>query len=86
MYSTVGHSAQHLDPSACLTPREAEILTLVATGLCAKEIALRLAISPKTVDRHIEHIKMKIHARNRAHLVSLAYSLGYLEKMRVEQT
>lgn len=83
MYSTVGHANEHIAMAACLTPRETEILTLVATGLCAKEIAVRLAISPKTVDRHIEHIKMKTHARNRAHLVSLAYSLGYFDKVSV---
>ena len=51
---------------AGLTPREVEVLTLVARGLSNKEIAERLVISPKTVANHIEHIYAKIGASNRA--------------------
>jgi DNA-binding CsgD family transcriptional regulator len=48
-----------------LTPREIEVLRLVARGLRNKEIAQRLVISQKTVDHHIGHIYMKIGASNR---------------------
>jgi HD-GYP domain-containing protein (c-di-GMP phosphodiesterase class II) len=51
---------------AGLTPREAEILALLARGLLNKQIAQRLHITPKTVGKHIEHIYMKIGVSSRA--------------------
>src|SRR5919204_1556780 len=51
---------------AGLTPREVEVLRLVARGLSNKEIATRLVVSPKTVGKHVEHIYAKIDASNRA--------------------
>jgi HD-GYP domain-containing protein (c-di-GMP phosphodiesterase class II) len=51
---------------AGLTPREVEVLRLVARGLSNKEIAERLVISPKTVGNHVEHIYGKIGASTRA--------------------
>jgi DNA-binding CsgD family transcriptional regulator len=51
---------------AGLTPREVEVLKLVAWGLSNKEIAARLVIAPKTVGNHIEHIYAKIGCSNRA--------------------
>jgi DNA-binding NarL/FixJ family response regulator len=51
---------------AGLTPREVEILRLLARGLLNKEIALRLQITPKTVGNHIEHIYAKIGVSSRA--------------------
>ena len=41
----------------CLTPRELEVLALVAGGLSAKEIALHIAIAPRTVERHIDNAR-----------------------------
>lgn len=41
---------------ARLTPREVEVLRLLARGLSNKEIAQRLVISPKTASNHVEHI------------------------------
>jgi DNA-binding CsgD family transcriptional regulator len=61
-----------------LTPREAEVLQLVATGLSAKEVANRISISPRTVERHIEHVRMKLRARNRPHMVTEAIARGIL--------
>jgi DNA-binding CsgD family transcriptional regulator len=49
-----------------LTPREVEVLRLLARGLSNKEIAERLVLSPKTVGNHVEHIYAKIGASNRA--------------------
>jgi DNA-binding NarL/FixJ family response regulator len=53
-----------------LTPRECQILELVAKGLTNKEIARRLAISPKTVDAHLQKIYRKMHVSNRAEAVT----------------
>jgi DNA-binding CsgD family transcriptional regulator len=49
-----------------LTPREADVLRLVARGRSNKEIAKRLIISPKTVDNHLQHIYEKIGVSTRA--------------------
>ena len=51
---------------AGLTPREVEVLTLLARGLSNKEIAARLVIAPKTVGNHAEHIYAKIGIPTRA--------------------
>lgn len=59
-----------------LTPREAEVLDLLAGGLDQREIGTRLVISPKTVATHIEHILRKTGARSRAQAVALAHGAG----------
>lgn len=64
-----------------LTAREVEVLTLVAAGFSAKEIAQQIAIAPRTVERHIDNARMKMHARNRAHLVTRAIASGLLNAM-----
>lgn len=51
---------------AGLTPRELEVLALVARGLSSREIAARLTIAPKTARNHIEHIYAKIGVSTRA--------------------
>ena len=56
-----------------LTPREHEVLSLLAEGLDQREIALRLVISPKTVATHIDHILAKLGAHSRAQAVARAY-------------
>jgi DNA-binding NarL/FixJ family response regulator len=61
-----------------LTPREVEILRLVARGLLNKQIAQRLEITPKTVGNHIEHIYMKIGVSNRAAASLFATEHGLL--------
>jgi DNA-binding NarL/FixJ family response regulator len=61
-----------------LTPREVEVLRLLARGLSNKEIAQRLSISPKTVGNHAEHIYAKIHAQSRAAAAFFAMQQGLL--------
>lgn len=61
-----------------LTHRENEILRLAALGLTSKEIAQRADIAPRTVERHIENIRLKIRAKNRVHLISKAVAMGFL--------
>ncbi|TCD16630.1 PhnD/SsuA/transferrin family substrate-binding protein [Oricola cellulosilytica] len=55
-----------------LTPRESEILSLVATGMTTKEIARDLGISPKTVEFHRSHLMRKYEAHNMAELIRKA--------------
>jgi HD-GYP domain-containing protein (c-di-GMP phosphodiesterase class II) len=63
---------------AGLTPREVEVLRLLARGLSNKEIAARLTISPKTVGNHADHIYAKINAASRAAAGLFAMQHGLL--------
>ena len=56
---------QNVEQQLGLTPREAEILTLVARGLTNREIAAKLVISVSTASVHVSHILRKLDARNR---------------------
>ena len=59
-----------------LTNREREAVTLVANGLSNDEIADRMVISPLTAKTHVNRAMTKLHARDRAQLVVLAYESG----------
>ena len=63
---------------AGLTPREIEVLRLLARGLSNKRIAEQLVISPKTVANHVEHIYAKIDASTRARASLFAMQHGLL--------
>ena len=64
------------EPPDDLTPREAEVLALIAEGLTNAEIAERLVVSAATVKSHVNHIFAKIGARDRAQAVVYAYAKG----------
>jgi DNA-binding CsgD family transcriptional regulator/tetratricopeptide (TPR) repeat protein len=60
--------------AAGVTPREAEVLALLAEGRSTKEIAARLYLSPKTVERHIANLAAKVGVEGRSELVAFAAS------------
>jgi HD-GYP domain-containing protein (c-di-GMP phosphodiesterase class II)/DNA-binding CsgD family transcriptional regulator len=62
-----------------LTPREVEVLRLLARGSASKQIARELVISPKTARNHIEHIYQKTGARTRAGASLFAMKHGLLD-------
>ena len=62
-----------------LTPREQEVLILIAEGLSNPQIAKQLVISVKTVDRHRENIMRKLNLHSRIDLVKYAIKVGLIE-------
>ena len=59
-----------------LTPRESEVLTLVARGLTNREIAAALVISAKTASVHVSHILRKLDAPDRREAAAIAHRLS----------
>jgi two-component system response regulator NreC len=66
-------------PLDSLTPREVEVLRLLALGHTNVEIAEILSIATRTVEAHREHVQQKLGARTRAQLVRVALDAGLLE-------
>ena len=62
-----------------VTPREHDVLTLVAEGLTNKEIGARLTISEDTVKKHVQNIIWKLRAADRTQAAIMAFRMGLLE-------
>ncbi|MFG2723152.1 response regulator transcription factor [Streptomyces sp. NPDC048416] len=65
-----------------ITGREREVLTLVGRGLSNAEMARELSISVATVKAHVARLFTKLDARDRVHLVILAYESGLVPPPR----
>lgn len=61
-----------------LTPRELEVLTHIAEGREAKEVARLLCCSKRTVDFHLKNIFEKFNVNNRLKAINIAYEKGLL--------
>ncbi|GAB3845372.1 response regulator transcription factor [Hymenobacter terrigena] len=73
----------HAKPAGGLSPREQEILQLVAEGLATAQIADQLFTSPRTVETHRQNIMEKTGAKNTAALIKTAVSKGWLARQLI---
>ncbi|HFD40351.1 MAG TPA: response regulator transcription factor [Anaerolineae bacterium] len=78
----MGGGAEPEPPRPLLTPREEEILTLLAGGARNRDIAQTLFISERTVKVHIANLMDKLEAKTRTEAVARAIKLGLLEPDR----
>ncbi len=78
-YLRRGPAVEGEPPGDELTPREQEVLTLIAQGFSNNEIADQLVISAKTVDRHRENLMRKLNLHNRVELVKYALRKGLID-------
>ena len=89
LLSAIAHvsgGGAHVDPrvdrsppsgaAPALSPREREVLTLMAGGLTAEQVATRLAVGVETVRTHVRNAVPKLGARNRVHAIALALERG----------
>jgi DNA-binding NarL/FixJ family response regulator len=75
------HDATMAAPDAeelvgALTPREREVLALLAAGLSSKQVARELVISPRTLGTHVQHVLRKLGVHNRVQAVAIAHRAG----------
>ena len=79
IHAHIEQDANDLHAPAPLTPREREIVHLIALGYVSREICAKLHVAPDTVRTHVRNAMAKTGARTRAQLVAIALSEGLLE-------
>jgi PAS domain S-box-containing protein len=67
-----------INPDARLTPRQREILGLIASGLSTEEVARELTLSPETVRNHLRNASKELRAHTRVEAIAVALRLGLL--------
>lgn len=77
-------TSRMVEPGDKLTPRELELLVLVAEGMSNRAIAQTLSVSPNTVKYHMKNILQKLNVQNRTEAVSYAIGAGLLEPRAVD--
>jgi DNA-binding NarL/FixJ family response regulator len=65
-----------------MTDRETDVLTLLCDGLTNQQIATRLKLSPRTVEKHVERMLARTHTANRTELVTTAHRSGSINVNR----
>lgn len=70
-------TADPTPPAAALSPRQLQVLRLVADGLSYKEVGARLCLSPRTVKYHMGEIIDRLHVENRSQVLALAGRMGW---------
>ncbi len=68
--------------SVALSPRETEVLDYLAAGLTNKEIAGRMDLSTRTIERHVQNMFIKTGAENRTGLLAWGYEAGVINRRR----
>jgi PAS domain S-box-containing protein len=68
----------NLKPDPRVTPRQREILALIASGLSTAEVALELTLSPETVRNHLRNASRELRAHTRVEAIATAQRLGLL--------
>lgn len=76
-----GGAAEVDQEVAGLTPREREVLELVAQGQSNRDVAARLFIAEATVKNHLGSIMEKLHLRNRTELAAYAHQRGWVRRV-----
>lgn len=74
------HSTVSVSPSRMLTPKEREVLQLLACNMSNKQIALALEVGGETVKWHMKNLFGKFQAGTRKHVLDRAYMLGILQR------
>ena len=77
-YEVAAEIAEHSTDNA-LTPREIDVLRLVAAGNANKEIGARLSLTEVTVKSHVQNILAKLGANDRTHAVTIALKRGIID-------
>lgn len=74
----VGRVARSQTPGVTLSPRESEVLRLVAAGRSNREVAAELFLGEATVKTHLQHVFSKLDVDDRTHAVTRAMELGLI--------